>query len=51
MKQSGGKRAGAGRHQEYGEATTTVAFRIPISRKAEIKKLIADQLNNWKIKN
>lgn len=32
----GGKRKGAGRKQKYGEATITVAFRIPKSKKEQV---------------
>lgn len=41
----GGKRANAGRRQKFGEKTDTIAFRVPISRKEEIKQKIASLLN------
>ena len=43
-KKRGGKRNGAGRKLKYNEATTTMAFRVPTSKKplliTEVKKLI-----------
>lgn len=40
----GGKREGSGRKLKYGEATTTVAFRVPLSKVDEITKLINKKL-------
>ena len=45
----GGKRNGAGRHTMYGEKTTTIAFRVPISKEFEIKELIAKTLRKYAI--
>jgi len=38
----GGKRIGSGRPKK--EPTTTINFRVPFSRKEEIKKLLSDYL-------
>lgn len=43
----GGKRPGAGRKQKNGEATTTVAFRVPVSRAKELKELVKAKLLEW----
>jgi hypothetical protein len=40
----GGKRQNAGRLPKYNEPTKTIAFRVPISKHAEIKKLVKDYL-------
>ncbi len=51
MKKSirGGKREGAGRPKTNKEATTTVAFRVPISLAEEIKVMVKKKLkkNNY----
>jgi len=39
----GGGRKGAGRKLEYGEATETIAFRVPQSKVDIIKKIIKDK--------
>lgn len=36
----GGKRKGAGRKPKYNEPTITVAFRIPHSKKEQVKKAV-----------
>jgi hypothetical protein len=41
-------KSNAGRKPQYGEATTTVAFRVPISQAPEIKKLVAAALQKVK---
>lgn len=38
----GGKRPGAGRPKSTKEATTTVAFRVPVSHVNAVKELIKD---------
>lgn len=48
-KGSGGKRAGAGgkKPQKYGEKTTTIAFRVPMSKKDQIKEYVNKKLSKW----
>jgi hypothetical protein len=41
-------KSNAGRKPQYGEATTTIAFRVPQSQAPEIKKLVADFLKKLK---
>ena len=36
----GGPRKGAGRKSRYNEATTTVAFRVPLSKVKIVKELV-----------
>ena len=36
----GGKRKGAGRKPKYNEPTTTIAFRVPISKVEAVKKSV-----------
>lgn len=43
-KKHGGKRMGSGRKPKYKEPTKTIAFRVPVSKIEEIKKLIKDFL-------
>lgn len=43
----GGKRPFSGRKPQYNEATTTVAFRVPVSKVPEIKKLVNSRLLKW----
>jgi hypothetical protein len=40
----GGKRKNAGRKQYYNEPTVTVAFKVPVSKKKEIKQFVKDYL-------
>lgn len=42
----GGKRKGSGQKLKYGEATTTVSFRVPISGAEDIKKTVRKKLKN-----
>lgn len=42
----GGTRSGAGRKPKYKEATTTVAFRVPISKVQQVKELVKKLLAN-----
>lgn len=46
----GGKRKGAGAKPKYNEPTQQVTFRCPTSKVKIIKALIAEKLNEWKIK-
>lgn len=36
----GGKRKGAGRKPKYNEPTTTIAFRVPVSKVKEVKGIV-----------
>lgn len=51
MKQEtrGGSRPGSGPKLKYNEATTTVAFRVPVSKAGEIKEMVNKQLKTFKI--
>lgn len=44
----GGKRVNAGRKAQYNEPTTTVAFRVPESKKHLIRQTINELLKSWK---
>jgi nitrogen regulatory protein PII-like uncharacterized protein len=44
----GGKRTGSGNKPKYGEKTVTIAFRVPESKKAEIKEMVQEKLNEYK---
>jgi hypothetical protein len=46
----GGTRKNAGAKPKYNEQTTTIAFRCPISKFAELKKLVNDKLTEWELK-
>ena len=43
----GGKRKGAGAKPKYGEETTTVAFRCPLSKVPELKNIVHLKLLEW----
>lgn len=45
----GGKRKGAGAKLKYGEKTKTVTFRLPVSKIAEIREMIKNELEKIKI--
>jgi hypothetical protein len=46
----GGTRKNAGAKPKYNEQTTTIAFRCPISKVDELKKLVNDKLTEWELK-
>lgn len=46
MDKRGGARQGAGRKPKYGEKTTNLTVRIPISKKEEVLQLIRDFLKD-----
>ena len=50
-KEWGGARQGSGAKPKYSEKTTTIAFRVPISKVDEVKVLIKQKQTQWKIKN
>jgi len=43
----GGKRKGSGNKPKYNEKTTTIAFRVPISKVACVKELIKKEKELW----
>ena len=43
----GGSRKGSGAKSKYGEPTTTIAFRVPISRVQHVKDLMRGLLDAW----
>jgi hypothetical protein len=43
----GGTRQGSGAKPKYNEKTTTIAFRCPISKVAELKSLVNDKLQQF----
>lgn len=48
IKNSGGRRLGAGPKQKYNEPTVMVSFRCPISKVEEFKKSGNEKLDKWK---
>jgi len=44
----GGAREGAGRNSQYLEATTTIAFRIPVSKKEDVRMMMRKYLAKLK---
>jgi hypothetical protein len=46
----GGKRPFSGAPKKYGEPTTTVAFRVPVSKVKDIKSLIQSKLQDYERK-
>jgi|688.fasta_scaffold56686_6 hypothetical protein len=46
MEKRGGARQGAGAKLKYGEKTTNLTVRIPISKKEEVLQLIRDFLKD-----
>ena len=45
----GGTRKGSGAKPKYNEETKTVAFRCPLSKVDELKKIINEKLNEFKL--
>lgn len=45
----GGARPNSGPDKKYGEPTTTIAFRVPVSKVQEIKEMVNDKLNEYKV--
>jgi len=50
-KEWGGARKGSGAKPKYSEKTTTIAFRVPISKVDEVKQIIKNKQAQWKIRN
>jgi len=48
-KQSGGARQGSGAKPKYNEHTTTIAFRVPVSKVDELKDMVNAKLSEWSI--
>ena len=46
----GGARQGSGAKPKYSEKTTTIAFRVPISKVDEVKEIIKNKQTQWKLK-
>lgn len=46
----GGVRPGSGQKKKYGEETTTVAFRCPMSKVDELKLIVKSKLSEWSVK-
>ena len=44
----GGARQGSGNKPKYNEKTTTIAFRVPISKVEEVKVFIKNKQTQWK---
>lgn len=44
----GGKRPGAGAKLKYGEPTTTVAFRVPVSKVDDVKASVNKMKEAWR---
>jgi cation transport regulator ChaC len=42
----GGTRQGSGAKLKYGEPTVNCTFRIPVSKKAEVREMVYDYLNS-----
>jgi len=45
----GGKRKGAGAKLKYGEATTPVVIRVPVSKVKEFRVFVSHKLKDWLI--
>lgn len=43
----GGSRKGAGCKKKFGEPTSTISFRVPISKEKEVKEEINKLLNSY----
>lgn len=46
-KGSGGARKGAGRKLKFGEPTSTISERVPISKKDEIQQWLINKINTY----
>lgn len=46
----GGARQGSGAKPKYNEVTTTVAFRVPESKREEFRQYGNEKLKEWKVK-
>lgn len=48
-KKRGGARKNSGAKPKYNEQTTTIAVRCPVSKVEELKEIIHQHLDKWKI--
>jgi hypothetical protein len=46
----GGTRQGSGAKPKYSEKTTTIAFRVPISKVEEVQEIIKQKQTQWRRK-
>lgn len=46
----GGTRQGSGAKPKYNEPTTTIAFRVPLSKVDELKDIVNTRLQEYKLK-
>ena len=46
----GGRRSGAGRKSMYGEAMSTISFRVPLSAKETVRMMVRNYLSGLTIK-
>ena len=49
QKKSGGTRKGSGAKPKYNEPTTTIAFRVPVSKVDELKDMVNTKLSEWSV--
>lgn len=49
LKKHGGNRLGSGAKPKYNEPTTTIAFRVPVSKVDTIKEMVDIKLSEWAI--
>lgn len=45
----GGKRPLSGAKKKYNEETTTIAFRVPVSKVNQLKDMVNTKLSEWSI--
>lgn len=45
----GGARPNSGQKLKYSEETTTVSFRVPVSKTDEIKEIVKKKLREWEV--
>jgi len=48
-KNSGGTRKGSGAKPKYNEPTTTIAFRVPVSKVDKLKDMVNTKLSEWSV--
>lgn len=45
----GGSRLGSGAKAKYNEQTTTISFRVPVSKSSELKELVNEKLKSYQL--
>ena len=45
----GGTRQGSGAKPKYNEPTTTIAFRVPVSKVDKLKDMVNAKLSEWSV--